>query len=234
MRIQRALASSAATALVLAGLLLVPAGLIAGQWSWPEGLVAIGVLGGGALISQLALAVWRPASFDVRMQGLKAAPERRQPWLDAVGLVGYICVLAAWGAFIPWDALRLHLLPAPSPAVAYLGLFGLFAGQAVSYAAVWENQFAAPTVHDQSSDGQVVIDTGVYRFVRHPLYAGNLVTFSGLALWLGSYAALAGVAVMLAFTIARIVIEERELRRTLPSYEAYTRQVRARLLPFVV
>lgn len=108
-------------------------------------------------------------------------------------------------------------------------------GLAISYAAVWQNAFATPTVHDQTADGQRVVDTGVYAFIRHPLYAGNLVTFSGLALWLGSYAALTGVAVMLAFTLARIMLlEEPHLLRALPDYADYAKRVRARLIPFLL
>ena len=233
-RIRKAVISAILSTVVVATLLLVPAGLIANQWTWSRGLWAVGVLGGGALVAQLALAIWRPDSFDVRMQAPVARRDQRQPWLDAVGLVAYMAFLGGWCVFLPWDVFRLQLITMPLPAISGLGLMAMIGGQAVSYGAVWQNAFAAPTVHDQTSDGQRVIDTGIYGVVRHPLYAGNLVTFSGLAVWLGSYAALAGVAVMLAFTVARIGIEERELRQRLPSYAEYARRVRARLIPNII
>ena len=234
MRIRKALIRASLSTAILAALLLVPAGLIAGQWIWPSGLVAVGVVGGATLVANVTLAIWRPASFDVRNQALGVGRKKRQPWIDAVGLIVYLGVLLGWTILLPIDVFRLHLAPVPTPGVSAAGLAAMVLGQAISYAAVWQNAFAAPTVHDQSGEGQVIIDTGIYGLIRHPLYAGNLVTFSGLALWLGSYAALAGVAVMLAFTIARIVvIEEPELRRTLPGYEDYARRVRARLVPFV-
>lgn len=234
MRLRKALISAIVSTLVLAALLLVPAGLMAGQWAWPRGLWAIAILGGGGLVAQVALAIWRPASFDVRMQPPLARREQRQPWLDAVGLIVYLSFLVAWAVFIAWDVFRLQLTPAPSFAVSSLGLAAMFAGQVISYGAVWQNAFAAPTVHDQSAEGQKVIETGIYGVVRHPLYAGNLLTFSGLAVWLQSYPALGGVGIMLAFTLARIVIEERDLRHRLPAYGAYARRVRARLIPFIV
>jgi protein-S-isoprenylcysteine O-methyltransferase Ste14 len=37
----------------------------------------------------------------------------------------------------------------------------------------------------------------------------------------------------LAFLVARIEVEERTLRETLPGYGDYTRRVRHRLVPFV-
>ena len=63
---------------------------------------------------------------------------------------------------------------------------------------------------------------------------GNLLLFAGAALWLGSTAALIGVSVHLAATLARIRIEEAFLRENLPDYAAYAARVRARLIPFVV
>jgi protein-S-isoprenylcysteine O-methyltransferase Ste14 len=77
----------------------------------------------------------------------------------------------------------------------------------------------------------VVIDTGVYAVIRHPLYAANLLLFGGLALWLGSWAAFAGLAVLLVATIGRIAIEEAHLRASLPGYADYARRVRGRLVP---
>jgi protein-S-isoprenylcysteine O-methyltransferase Ste14 len=90
-------------------------------------------------------------------------------------------------------------------------------------------------VQDQTSQGQAIVQTGVYRWVRHPIYLGNLLLAGGAPLWLGSSAgALIGIAVLLVMTVGRIAIEERDLRARLPAYEAYARKVRARLIPFVL
>ena len=79
-----------------------------------------------------------------------------------------------------------------------------------------------------------MVDTGVYRLIRHPIYAGNLLICGGMALWLGSYAALAGVSVLLVATVGRIVIEEAHLRANLPGYGDYAKRVRGRLIPFLI
>lgn len=42
-------------------------------------------------------------------------------------------------------------------------------------------------------DGQYVVDTGPYRRIRHPSYAGALVTLLGLGMAMGNWASLAAV-----------------------------------------
>ena len=81
---------------------------------------------------------------------------------------------------------------------------------------------------------QRVITTGPYRWVRHPAYAGNLLTYAGFGLALGSWAS-AAVALTAAFLglLPRIKLEERTLERAFgPSYVDYKR-ARARLIPHV-
>ena len=64
---------------------------------------------------------------------------------------------------------------------------------------------------------------------------GRPLIIGGEALWLGSAAAaLVGVGVYLASTCWRIMIEERDLRARLPTYAAYARRVRGRLIPFLL
>ena len=72
--------------------------------------------------------------------------------------------------------------------------------------------------------------TGPYRFVRHPMYAGYLVTQVGFLL-LNPTAWNASVyAVALACQVARLLAEERLLGRD-PAYRALMSAVRYRLVP---
>jgi protein-S-isoprenylcysteine O-methyltransferase Ste14 len=229
-----AVKAAAQYAAIVGALLLLPAGVAAGRWVWMQGLAFVAGFGLVELAGYLALAIWRPAHFKVRQQGLVAAPDRKQPKLDAVGSVATNLFAAAWVVFIPIDALRLHLLPAAPSWISAVALGGSLIGAALTPIAVWENRFAAPNVQDQSAEGQRIVDTGVYRLIRHPIYLGNLLLFGGMALWLGSTAAFAGMAVFLVATIGRITLEERELRARLPAYADYARRVRGRLIPFVL
>lgn len=233
MRVLKGLRSALTFLIPTAALLLVPAGLVpGGTWVWSGGLLFLGLLAALVIGSQVALAVFRPASFDVRQQPLVAGKAKRQPLIDAVGLVAYLAFLAAWLVFIPADVFALHVLPPPPGWVAGLGLAAAIAGSAIAYLAVWQNQFAAPTIHEQA--GQRVIDSGVYGLIRHPLYAGNLMLFAGGAVWLGSTAAALATVAQLAATLWRIRMEEAYLRQTLPAYADYARRVRGRLIPYVL
>jgi protein-S-isoprenylcysteine O-methyltransferase Ste14 len=60
--------------------------------------------------------------------------------------------------------------------------------------------------------GQTVVDRGPYRWVRHPSYTGMIVTFVGIGLALGNWAALAVAAVVPTIgLVVRIHFEERAL-----------------------
>jgi protein-S-isoprenylcysteine O-methyltransferase Ste14 len=220
--------------LVTAALLLGTAGLAFGVWVWPRAWVFLAVYGALSLGGSATLAVVRPASFQVRQQGLVAAKEKGQPLIDAVGSVFYALCIMAWLAFVPIDVFRLRLLPEPIGAISAVGAVLAVAGLTVSYLAIAQNQFAARTIHDQTQDGQRVIETGLYGVVRHPFYAGALLFYAGAALWLGTYAALIAASGFLFMTLARIVIEEAYLRRTLPAYAGYARRVRGRLVPYLL
>jgi protein-S-isoprenylcysteine O-methyltransferase Ste14 len=81
---------------------------------------------------------------------------------------------------------------------------------------------------------QTVIETGPYRWLRHPSYTGLLMTLVGIGLALGNWASLAALTVLpTAGLVVRIRVEERALLDGLG--EPYRRfaQSRARLIPGV-
>jgi protein-S-isoprenylcysteine O-methyltransferase Ste14 len=75
-----------------------------------------------------------------------------------------------------------------------------------------------------------LVDTGPYRWIRHPLYIGEIVSSLGLAVAAGTLAALAvwlGFCVLQAY---RAVREEQLLVQALPAYRGYQARTAA-LLP---
>jgi protein-S-isoprenylcysteine O-methyltransferase Ste14 len=92
-----------------------------------------------------------------------------------------------------------------------------------------ENSFGGSTV--QIFEGQKVISTGPYAFVRHPMYVGVLVMVIGVPLALGSLWGLAFLALTLPVLAWRILDEEKLLNKDLPGYAGYARKVRYRLVP---
>jgi protein-S-isoprenylcysteine O-methyltransferase Ste14 len=88
------------------------------------------------------------------------------------------------------------------------------------------------TVDVRVHPDQVVVERGPYRWVRHPSYTGLIVTFVGMGLALGNWAAL-GVLIVVptAGLVVRIRSEERALLEGLG--EPYRRFAasRSRLFP---
>lgn len=113
------------------------------------------------------------------------------------------------------------------------GLFLIAAGYAFATWALAENRFFSTMMRIQTDRGHTVCDSGPYRIVRHPGYAGNLLALPGVALALGSAWTLIPVAVALLVAVIRTAFEDRTLQDELPGYREYTRRVRYRLFPGV-
>jgi protein-S-isoprenylcysteine O-methyltransferase Ste14 len=100
--------------------------------------------------------------------------------------------------------------------------------------AVWalaENRFFSSMVRIQTDRGHVVCDSGPYRIVRHPGYAGNILPLPGIVLALGSVWTLIPAAVALIIAAIRTALEDRTLQEELPGYRDYARRVHYRLIP---
>lgn len=93
------------------------------------------------------------------------------------------------------------------------------------------NTYAAANIRVE--EGQKVISTGMYGFVRHPMYFGALFLLIGTPLALGSWWALLLAPISLPILVARILNEEKVLVRDLPGYVEYQRKVTTRLIPFI-
>ena len=94
-----------------------------------------------------------------------------------------------------------------------------------------ENTFTAAAI--EVVPGQMVISTGPYAIVRHPMYAGALVMLLGTPLALGSWWGLSMFVLMLLVIAWRALEEERFLLKNLSGYTGYCHVVRYRLVPFV-
>lgn len=81
---------------------------------------------------------------------------------------------------------------------------------------------------------QQVVQRGPYRFIRHPAYAGTLLTLLGIGLAMTNWASIVAImACGLLGHLYRVRVEERALCATLgPAYAAYMRRTR-RFIPFL-
>ena len=112
-----------------------------------------------------------------------------------------------------------------------LGFLLISLGYAFAAWALIENRFFSSVVRIQVDRGHVVCDSGPYRMVRHPGYAGSLLALPGMVLALSSMWTLIPAAVALVIAVMRTALEDQALQDELPGYRDYARRVRYRLLP---
>ena len=79
---------------------------------------------------------------------------------------------------------------------------------------------------------QRTVANGIYAYIRHPIYTGDLFLLLGLELALGSWLFL-GVFILALAVLRQAVEEERKLIESLPGYASYCQRTR-RFIPFVV
>lgn len=144
---------------------------------------------------------------------LRRAPARTSgPWWEtAVALVG---------VFLPIAVLRpaaggLEVLGSVVQGVALVGIVAALLSLGKSFA-------IAPS-------DRGLVTNGLYRWVRHPLYASEICFYAGYLIANPSATNLAGLLIGVALQITRIRWEER----LLAGYAAYAAQVRWRLFPLI-
>jgi protein-S-isoprenylcysteine O-methyltransferase Ste14 len=207
-----------ATALITAIVLL-----LAGTWKDPWLWAYLAVWAATGAYAMLAL--------DDELARERFRPPTNGADGTALGLLR--AVAAAHIVLGALDAGRWHLTPAPPPVVRLAALMGMAAGLGMFYRAMRENRFFSSVVRIQTDRGHRVIDTGPYRTVRHPGYAGLILVppMSGLAL--GSWLAVATGALISAMVVRRVLFEDAFLRRHLDGYAAYAQRVPHRVIPGV-
>ena len=115
-----------------------------------------------------------------------------------------------------------------------LGIAAMGAGVAIRMASA-QSLGADYTLTVGLRPGQEVCDSGPYRWVRHPGYAGTMIALLGLGTALMNWYSVLAIALIVPALVVRIALEERMLTRAFaPAYEAYCRRTRWRVLPGVI
>ncbi|OBI49117.1 isoprenylcysteine carboxylmethyltransferase family protein [Mycobacterium sp. E796] len=209
---------TAATCLILFG----PAGTFHYWQAW----VFLAVFTVASLGPTIYLAKVNPAALQRRMH---AGPRAETRPAQKVIITSSFLVLFAMMAFSALDH-RMGWSTVP----VWLSLFGdvlVAAGLGLAMLVIIQNSYAAATVTVEA--GQKVASGGVYKFVRHPMYVGNVIMMVGMPLALGSYWGLLFVIPGVAVLVFRILDEEKLLIQDLPGYRDYAQHVRYRLVPNV-
>jgi protein-S-isoprenylcysteine O-methyltransferase Ste14 len=115
--------------------------------------------------------------------------------------------------------------------VNVVGLLLCASGYGFGAWALVENRFFTSTVRIQTERGHQVCDSGPYRVVRHPGYAGTLLSVVGIPLALDTLWTFVAAGFALVVSVVRTVLEDRTLMEELPGYPEYARRVPYRLFP---
>lgn len=221
--------STLVSALLFTALILGPAYALTGNLDWLRGWLVVGICILASAVGGVYFLVTDPGLVRERAK----TPQPKTP-ADTLATLFILLVVIGFCTAAVYESRRLQLLQL-SPDVSLAAGVVVFAiGIAVVVWTFRVNSFATTVVEVQEARDQRVIDTGPYRFVRHPMYFGGIWYFAGVALMLESPAA--ALAAIVTFPLAflpRMLIEESVLRRDLAGYADYQSRVRTRILPGV-
>ena len=208
-------------------LLVFPA---AGDWRWLEGWAYILTFAFTMTICTAIINKRNPRVLRNRMKVKKegltdatktsAGSDRFIVPAMGVGFCGALIVPGLdhrWG----WSSVPV--------AVEIIGLLLTNAGLILMNVAMLQNSYASKLL-DINKD-QVLIDTGLYAHVRHPLYAGALWMVLAMPVALGSWWGLIPTAFAILSIAVRIRFEEEMLIQGMDGYEEYQMRVRYKLIP---
>jgi protein-S-isoprenylcysteine O-methyltransferase Ste14 len=212
--------SSIIGTIVLFALLFIPAGTLKYWQGWAY--VAAVVIASGAYT--VYLAKHDPALLKRRTEaGISHEQEPAQKVIIFSFFVTFIALVVlppvdfrfGWSS-VPWY-------------VSVLGDVLIAISFYIFYLVSKVNTYAAANVRVE--EGQKVVSTGMYGFVRHPMYFGAVFLIVGTPLGLGSWWSLLLIPVFVSILYFRIANEEKVLLRDLPGYAEYRQNVRYRLIP---
>jgi protein-S-isoprenylcysteine O-methyltransferase Ste14 len=183
------------------------------------------VLCGGLLGHKLVWELLKRGHVHPTAQHQPASIARRAVKLAKIGVLLGLVAQTLCLEIAPLPA-RLRALRPLGLGLYLLGLAGAIAGR-LSLGSAWhdlEDAHASP-VGD-------TVSHGIYRLVRHPIYAGDTLLLFGLELALGSWL-VALVVAPAAIFVRRARAEEARLEAASPAYARYRSRVKM-FIPFVL
>ena len=213
-------------AVIYGALLFLPAGTLNWIWGW----ALWGVLLALMIVQPWLLLRYRPEVLVEREekglwhQGVKTWDK----WITTLagGLMPLPWIIAGLDVRFQWTTtwpLGYHLA----------GLLVTGLGYALFVGAMAYNPFFAQGVRLQTERGHVAVTSGPYRYVRHPGYAGAILTQLATPFLLGSPWALIPAGMSAVLFIIRTYLEDTMLLAELPGYKEYAQQTPRRLWPGV-
>jgi len=173
-------------------------------------------------ISEIALAILRRAS-----KADSASRDRGSMWILWV-----VITLSVLGSIV-FQRMDLGRMALSGNLLDVLALAVMICGLVIRWTAILTlGKFF--TVNVAIGEDHRIVQSGLYRFVRHPSYTGLLVIFFGMGLAFHSWLSLATLILPIGAGLAlRIAVEERALHAAFGAdYDAYAART-WRLIPWV-
>ena len=205
------------------GLLMCMLFLPAGTLHYPGGWFFLVLLSVPMLLMGVVMLFKAPTLLESRLDNKEKLGDQK-----AVVLCFALIFLSTF-VFSALD-FRFGWSKVPTPLTIVAGVLFLI-GYGLYAEVSRENAYLSRTIEVQ--EGQKVIDTGLYRLVRHPMYFATLFMFLPLPLILGSFWGLIPVAFYLPVIVIRLLREEKFLLDTLDGYAEYCKKVKYHILPFL-
>lgn len=152
---------------------------------------------------------------------------KQSPSISQHPLVSYV---NSWALLLliiapPWEYIRFHGPIPRDTAASWVGvvIFGLGIGlQLLAINALGQKN---------ATHNDPLVTKGVYRYIRHPIYLGNILCFFGIILMTSSFLALFATIWLGGVILWKIPLEERDLAKTFgEAYLEYSQKTK-RLIP---
>ena len=218
----RGILANLSTFAILLACLFIPAGTLSYWQAW----VFLAVFA----VSSQALGIYFLAHdrklIERRMKIGPVAEQRpAQKIISALFMLGFVgfLVLPAFDHRFGWSPV--------APVLSILANAIIVLSFVLFFLVMQSNSYAASTI--QVEEGQPVVSTGPYAYVRHPMYSGASLLLAAMPLALGSWLSVLLLVPFFPVLAWRILDEEDFLRKNLPGYAEYMQRVQYRLVPQV-
>ncbi len=197
----------------------------AGRMDWTAGWLYLGLMIATFVVNYVHLQRKNPTLIKHRMRPGKGTKRWDVAWmclftplfLSIYIVAGFDAVRYGWASMPEW--------------CWSVGMLLFLPGTVLLGWSMGVNPFFEKTVRIQTERGHHVIESGPYRFVRHPGYLGFLGWLLATPLLLCSWWAFVPALLSAAALVVRTALEDRTLHSELTGYAEYASRVRFRLIP---
>lgn len=206
------------------GLIIVSLMLfIPGTFNYWNGWLFICLLFIPMFIAGIVLAIKDPNLLKERLEIKETEKEQKQVvmYSGLMFTIGFI--LAGLNYRYNWTIIPNKIVIAA--AIIFIILY-------ITYGEVLrENRYLTRTI--KVGESQKLVDTGLYKIVRHPMYTITVILFLTMPIILGSIFSLVIFLIYPIIIAKRIENEEKVLEKELKGYKEYQKRVKYRLIPFI-